>query len=111
MPIDDLWEVASELRERGTLPAMTDDFDDRWLPFGYHDGDWPDWPEQLMENWLPTRICAEYGKVESSLLNGSFLILDVTRAEEIMRALEREGFQLHHDPRLVRRAFGYSVDE
>jgi len=111
MPLDALWEVASELRERRQLPAMTDGFDDRWLPFGYHDGDWPDWPEQLMENWLPPRICVEYGKLAGSLLNGDFLILDVTRAEEIVQALLREGFQLGHDPRLVRRACGRWVAE
>ena len=78
MPVDDLWKVTSELRDRHPLPAMTDEFDDRWLPFGYHDGDWPDWPEQLMENWLPSRICAEYGKLDGSLLNDDFLILDLT---------------------------------
>ena len=111
MPIDDLWKVTSELHERHPLPAMTDEFDDRWLPFGYHDGDWPDWPEQLMENWLPSRICAEYGKLEGSLLNGDFLILDVTRTEEIVQELLREGFQLRHDPRLVRRACGHWVAE
>ena len=111
MPLDDLWEVARQLREGRKLPAMTDDFDDRWLPFGYHDGDWPDWPEQLMENWLPRRICAEYGKREGTLLNGEFLILDVTRAEDIVQALECEGFRLHCDQRLIRRACGYWVAE
>ena len=82
-----------------------DDFDDRWPPFGYHDCDWPDWPEQLMAHWLPRRICAEYGKSAGSLLNGDFLMLDAQR-KEIVQALEREGFQLRHDPRLVTRACG-----
>ena len=111
MPLDDLCDVVSELRGDRKLPATTDDFDRRWLPGPYHDGDWPGWPEQLMENWLPRRICAEYGKREGTRLNGWFLILDVTRADEIVQALERKGFQLRHDPRLVRRACGYSVAE
>jgi hypothetical protein len=109
MPLDNLWEVARELRRHRKLPAMTDDFDDRWPPFGYHDGDWPGWPEQLMLNWLPQRICDIYGTVETSVFNGFFLILDVSRANEIVNALEQEAFQLHHDPQLVRRACGYSV--
>ena len=63
MPLDDLWEVARQLREDRKLLAMTDDFYDGWLPFGFHDGDWPGCPERLMENWLPRRICEEYGRL------------------------------------------------
>jgi hypothetical protein len=110
MPLDDLWEVASELRERHKMPTETDDFDDRWLPWGYHDGDWPGWPEQLMwDCWLPREICAEYGKLENSVFNGMFLIFDVRRVRKILNALKDAGFQCLNAPKLVRRACGYWI--
>jgi len=93
------------------LPLPKDAFDDRVLPPSYFDGDWPEWAEQTMLDWLPDRICDEFGTCETSVLNGYFLTLDVSRTNEIVNALEQEGYQLRHDPHLISRACGYSFDE
>jgi hypothetical protein len=47
------------------------------------DGEYPEWPEQKMLAWLPANICRQFGKMESSVLNGPFLSLDVRRTPEI----------------------------
>jgi hypothetical protein len=86
------------------LPDRSAKFDPDLL--GVCEGDYPDWPEQQMLDWLPAHICREFGRVESSALNGAFLSLDVRRAPEILAALERAGFECRLDEELVRRACG-----
>ena len=70
MPASDLLDVKADLVDRGE-PLPTDDaaFDVDLLP-GFTEGDWPEWPEQKMLDWLPAKICREYGQIESSVLNG-----------------------------------------
>lgn len=111
MPLDDLWYVVSDMRDRGIkLPPPTEAFDDRMLPPSFFDGDWPDWAEQMMFEWLPRGICLKYGTCEASVHNGDFLILDVSRKKEILQALAEDGFELRHDEKLVARACGYSAE-
>ncbi len=87
------------------VPDPSEKFDVELLP-GFTDGDWPDWPEQKMLDWPPAEICQRYGRVESSVLNGPYLTLDVTRSPEIVDALERAEFELRFDEELVRKACG-----
>jgi hypothetical protein len=86
------------------LPNRSAKFDPDRL--GVCEGDYPEWPEQKMLDWLPAHVCREFGRVESSVLNGPFLSLDVRRAPEILAALERAGFECRLDEELVRRACG-----
>jgi hypothetical protein len=65
----------------------------------------------MMFEWLPEGICSEYGKCETSVFNGFFLTLDVSREEEIVKALGENGFALMHDQNLIARACGYSMAE
>jgi hypothetical protein len=86
------------------LPDRSAKFDPDRL--GACEGDYPDWPEQKMLDWLPAHICREFGRVESSVLNGPFLLLDVRRTPEILVALERASFECRLDEELVGRACG-----
>lgn len=63
------------------LPDRSAKFDSDRL--GISDGDYPDWPEQKMLDWLPGHVCRQFGKCESSVLNGPFFSLNVQRAPEI----------------------------
>jgi hypothetical protein len=100
--LDTVYGRASDEDEH--LPDRSAKFDPDLL--GVCEGDYPDWPEQKMFDWLPAHVCREFGRVESSVLNGPLLSLDVRRTPEILAALERAGFECRLDEELVRRACG-----
>ena len=70
------------------------------------DGDWPDWPEQLMTKWAPPEIISKYGRVESSVLNGPFAVLEEAREAEIVVAFERVGYRCIRDDKLIAHCCG-----
>jgi hypothetical protein len=105
MPPADLTYVLNSMRDCDDDPQPSDTFDVERLP-GFCDGDWPSWPEQEMLTWLPAHVCRGFGKMESSVLNGPYLSLDVSRTPEIIAALELAGFAVRWDEELVRRACG-----
>jgi hypothetical protein len=86
------------------LPDRSAKFDPDLL--GVCEGDYPEWPEQKMLDWIPAHVCREFGRTEPSVLNGPFLSLDVRRTPEILAALERAGFECRLDEELVGRASG-----
>jgi hypothetical protein len=106
VPPEELDVVYERLVDEETepLPDRSAKFDPDRL--SVCEGDYPDWPEQKMIDWLPAHICREFGRVESSVLHGAFLSLDVRRTPEILVALERAGFECRLDEDLVRRACG-----
>jgi hypothetical protein len=66
MPAKDLRYVIEDYREREEpLPRKRDGFS---LPGSFYDGDWPDWPEQMMLNWMPGR---DRGEVRRCAMLGS----------------------------------------
>ena len=105
MPARDLKYVKRNYIDSGDpLPRKRDGFS---LPGSYFDGDWPDWPDQMMLDWMPRSIVKKYGKPTCSVLNGYFLELAMADAEDILRALEKEGFRCRLNERLVRQACGW----
>jgi hypothetical protein len=112
MPASDLKYVTDNLLENGeSLPGKRDRFDgccDSSLPPSYFDGDWPDWPEQTMLHFMPPAIVKKYGQTPCSVLNGFYLVLKMSNADEILTALERKGFRCRLDEKLVRKACGRS---
>jgi hypothetical protein len=74
-------------------------------PFDYGDigaiseGNWPDWPQQLMLDFMPKEVVDEYGQVEDSMHNGEFLKLDPTKADEMIARLRLCGFAVEEDKR------------
>jgi hypothetical protein len=106
MPSKELKEVVGSLLDQEEpLPKDTDPFDVEMLP-GFTEGDWLDWPEQKMMRWLPRDIWSKFGRIESSVLNGPFLVLDLQRLSEILAALSQAGFDCILDEKLVLRACG-----
>lgn len=104
MPSKDLRYIIEDYRDREEpLPRKRDGFS---LPGSYDDGDWPDWPEQMMLSWMPTGIVQKYGKVPCSVLNGHFVIFSMKDADEIIHALTKEGFGCTLNEKLVREACG-----
>jgi hypothetical protein len=106
MPAEDLKYVIEHYRDRGKpLPRKGDGF---VIPGSYYDGDWPDWPEQMMLDWMPKTIVEKYGTVECPVFNGHFLTLQMKDAEQILLALKRDGFECRLDEKMVRQACGRS---
>jgi hypothetical protein len=101
-----LWHeyLALGIGERPPMPP--DCFEPSQVP-GHDDGDWPDWVEQEMLDWLPDSIVKKFGEVKSTFLNGPFLLLDINRTSEIVAALEDLGYECHLSADFVCRACGY----
>ena len=110
IPPDELESVYERLRDEETqsLPDRSAKFDSDLLGCG--DGEYPDWADQKMVDWLPADICRQYGKAGDSMLNGQYLVLDVRRTPEIIAALEKAGFECRLDEELINRACGCWLD-
>ena len=85
------------------LPNDNDAFDRADIP-GFCDGDWPDWPQQEMLNWVPTVIQKTYGQGIDSTLNGPFLTFRIEDEKEIVKAFTELGYRCQNDDRFVRQA-------
>ncbi|SRR5579875_65316 len=101
-------EAAQAYRELpvGDRLPLDDDPFEMYSIDGVADGDWPDWPEQLMLSWMPGEILDQYGKQESSVLNGPFAVLDEDHEDEIVAALRRRGYRCVRDDELIARCSG-----
>lgn len=72
-----------------------------------NDGDYPEWPAQQMLQWIPRHILdSDYSEVQTSALNGDFLVLDPAREAEVVAAFQSAGFLTTRDEELVLRAAG-----
>lgn len=87
------------------IPPDGASFDPDSIP-GYADGDWPAWPARDMLHWMPEEVKNEYGRVDSSVLNGFFLWLDPDMKHEIASALENHVYQRREDDDFVALAYG-----
>lgn len=89
------------------LPLDDDPFPGYDLPW-VADGDYPEWPAQEMLKWMPTVLAREpYGRVEDSVHNGRFLVLDPAREKAILAELAAAGFSCIKDQELVEQACGH----
>jgi hypothetical protein len=61
---------------------------------GYSDGDWPEYPRQVMLDWLPPDIIERFGTIEPTMLNGNTLHLPASAADAIARALAGHGYDV-----------------
>lgn len=100
-------EIVESIEDAGfELPKDTDTYDLDDVP-GYQDGDWPEWPDQLMLSWLPKQVISDFGTVEDSTLNGEYLRLDPSNEGAIVAALSAGGWTCVRDDKLVPDASGY----
>lgn len=66
-------------------------FDRAQIP-AFHDGDFPDSPEQLMLDLLPKEVQDRFGKVSQTVHNGPYLSLDPRDEHAVVAALREAGF-------------------
>ncbi|MBY4040265.1 hypothetical protein HQO38_20385 [Rhodococcus fascians] len=74
---------------------------------GHLDGDWPEWPAQLMLTVVPTSIAEKYGRKVDSVLNGQFLEFDEADVEKIVAEMTAAGFTCVRNDGLVAAASGF----
>lgn len=74
---------------------------------GHLDGDWPEWPAQLMLTLVPSSIAEKYGKRVDSVLNGQFLEFDAADVEKIVAEMTAAGFTCVRNDSLVAAASGF----
>lgn len=91
------WEVP--------VPKLADPYDLQIIP-GYADGDWPEWPKQLMLAWMPKPVIEQFGTAEASIFNGDSLSINPKFESEIVAALESAGWSCIKNELLVRTASG-----
>lgn len=87
------------------VPDLMDPYDLDIVP-GYADGDWPEWPKQLMLTWMPKPVIEQFGTAEASVFNGDFLSIDPKFEPEVVAALEAAGWSCVKDELLARAASG-----
>ena len=74
---------------------------------GHLDGDWPEWPAQLMRTVVPTSIAEKYGRKVDSVLNGQFLEFDAADVDKIVAEMTAAGFTCVRNDGLVAAASGF----
>lgn len=74
---------------------------------GHLDGDWPEWPAQLMLTLVPHSIADKYGRKVDSVLNGQFLEFDAADVEKIVAEMTAAGFTCVRNDGLVAAASGF----
>ena len=101
------WDEMVELfgdYEKG-MPSDDEAFDLEAIP-GFADGDWPEWPAQLMLKLVPGSIVAKYGRKVDSVLNGEFLEFDAADEDIIVSEMKDAGFACSRDDGFVATASG-----
>ena len=71
------------------------------------DGEWPDWPDQDMLNWVPEEIQSKLGERTFSFVSGPCLRFSKNNENEIVRAFQDHRYAVEKDERLVSEACGY----
>lgn len=73
---------------------------------GFADGDWPEWPAKLMLDWMPSDIAERYGHREDTTISGQYLAIDPKFEQEVVAAVEKNGWVCTKDEALVCQASG-----
>lgn len=86
---DRIAEAVAECEDE--RPRLDQPFDACEVP-GVSEGDYPPWLQPEMESILPDEVLRKFGRVESTMLNGSYVHIDPAQRAELTRELERQGF-------------------
>lgn len=68
---------------------------------GFVDGDFLDFPEQLMLDFVPEAVQSRFGEIHESVFNGPMLVLDAGQESAIVAAMAREGITCEKNEGLV----------
>ena len=83
------------------LPPDDRPFDaDHNIP-AYSDGDFPPAAQLLMLEYLPTDVVEKFGNVSETAFNGTFVDFPSDQRDEIIAALDREGYHCTQDQALI----------
>ena len=85
-----LWNSRCEDEEE-PLPDPDRPFNPAEICGAFCEGDYPAWLQQDQDRWLPNEILERWGKRESSVINGSFWIIDPAQEQEIVQRLSELG--------------------
>jgi hypothetical protein len=102
----DILELASRDWDDRLDPEDNEDFFGADLP-GVRDGDYPEWPAQLMLQWVPTDVAdSDFADIRCSVVSGECLFLDPIFELDIVELFYACGFRVGKDEQLVLRAHG-----
>jgi len=97
-------EILEENEEEEPPPREPFDSDDI---LDYTAGEWPEWPAQIMLDWIPEEIRQAYGVIQVSSISGPFLEISPEREQEVIKALEERGYTCLKNDKLVTSASGF----
>lgn len=60
----------------------------------YFDGDYPQWLQKQQEYWVPKDILEQWGRKDSTMLNGEFWMLETQHETEILIQLKNRGLEV-----------------
>jgi hypothetical protein len=96
MPKDEYAKIDRRLDQR---PQPTSPFSADMIP-GWEEGDYPEWLQQSLDCYLPAAILENFGKLCSSVSNGSYWYIDEANVDAVCSALRDAGWTLVHMPDL-----------
>jgi hypothetical protein len=76
------------------VPNNEDSFNRYRIP-GYGDGDYPEWLQTQMEQFLPADIVAKFGEPVATRLNGDYIHIDPSCEKRFVLALRKRGYEVH----------------
>lgn len=87
-------EVREYLEEEDEeVPPMDSSFDVSMVP-GFDQGDYPPWLQTEIALHVPRDILDRYGRLESSVLNGAFWVVEAGQLDAMIEALRTRGFEV-----------------
>jgi hypothetical protein len=91
--------------EDGRMPDDAERYDPERIR-GYGDG-WPEWPSQLMIEWMPASVLDRFGRSVDTTLSGAYVELDPAAESQVVAAMQAEGWTCVKDEVLVLAAGGF----
>ena len=96
MPEEAFWQLMgsgceNDWGELFVIPQADDPFDLESICPAYFDGDYPHWLQKDQDLWLPKEILECWGKIESSVHNGTFWIINPKQEKKIVLRLRKLG--------------------
>ena len=80
--------------EEGEDPARFDEPFDISMGPGYEQGDYPPWLQAEMDLHVPRVILHAHARLESSVINGAFWVLDPTEMPAVIEKLRAKGIEI-----------------
>lgn len=94
MPVKEYQKIRRQFDEQGEpRPRLDEDFSSEYVA-GVPDGDYPPWLQAEMERIIPRDILRQFGKSETTHLNGPYWHIPEAQIEPMATALRKRGFKV-----------------